>query len=924
MDFLADFGKPPKPANTALAARGAEIFGKKGEQLTEAIFGNSPYLSQSAAREHEFFARVLEYGAENALAGITAEMAALDVLEERAGLMAGLRLAKRRLALLAAAADIAGEWELERVTSELSRFAEDCVKKAVDFLLMDSFNKGQLENPEAASSGLIVLGVGKLGGNELNYSSDIDLVILFDPDKVKYTGRLTPQHFFVKLAQELVFILQERTMDGYVFRTDLRLRPDPYSTPVAVSTKAAERYYETVGQNWERAAMIKARPIAGDMEAGEKYLEWLSPFIWRKYLDFAAVQDIHSIKRQIDSRTDYRPESLAGYNIKLGKGGIREIEFFAQTQQLIWGGRENMLRCRSTCDALSQLAVSGKITSATEESLKSAYRLLRTVEHRLQMVNDESTHSLPREEKDLQDFAVFMGCRDFPHFEKALSSTLSTVQRHYAELFTESPQLTRQGNLVFTGVSSDPETLLNLSKMGFGDAEKICEIVRGWHHGRRQATQTKRVREILTEITPALLKSFSESGDPDEAFVNFDEFLERLPTGLQLFTLFDEKPHLLSLIAEIMGNSPWLAENLSRSPVLINSILLTDLEKPLQKPDELGRSLKKALALAVDREEARQVIRRWKHKKEFQTGIKFLKAIITPAQAAESLSNIADTVLLALLQNISGEFEESHGSLEGGKLGIITLGKLGRSELTFDSDLDLVFVYPDPKGSEYSDGEEPLPAATYYSRLTQKFTSAIMELGQEGRLYSVDLRLRPLGNDGPLASSVKAWREYYQSSARSWEMMALTKARALSPDPAFAAALKGLVAEAIGYAREPEVIKKEMAEIREKIEAEHGTKNPWNLKYAKGGLFDVDFITQLWVIAKSPADREVEEASRFLRALQGVLRLTCLGEFNEAEATENIKMLLSRPFGKSFEELKLKLLQTEQNMHQYYKKVFGG
>ncbi|MBT5751667.1 MAG: bifunctional [glutamine synthetase] adenylyltransferase/[glutamine synthetase]-adenylyl-L-tyrosine phosphorylase, partial [Rhodospirillaceae bacterium] len=549
-----------------------------GRRLLESVFGNSPYLSQSLLAEIAFLQTLLQNDPDtiftSLLNGLEQEFGAED---NQKSLMTGLRRGKRQAALLIALADIANLWPVEKIIINLSIFAETTLKIALDHLLRQAAGRGDftLKFPQtpARGTGLFIIGMGKLGARELNYSSDIDLIVLFENDKLTYTGKRSLGDCFVKLTQGLIQIMNERTADGYVFRTDLRLRPDPGSTPIAISTLAAETYYETAGQNWERAALIKARIVAGDAESGERFLKYLTPFMWRKHLDFAAIDDIHSIKRQINAHKGLRDIKVAGQNVKLGPGGIREIEFFAQTQQLIWGGRETEMRVGGTFPALNALVVGSHLKAEIRDQLFDAYRFLRRVEHRLQMTEDRQTHLIPESEEGWHALAVFLGYDDADEFAETLLSHLRVVEKHYGELFGEAPSLGGLGNLVFTGAENDPETLDTLNKMGFSDVTNIATTIRNWHHSRYHATRSERARQILTELMPALLTALSQTTDPDTAFMKFDEFLSRLPAGIQLFSLFHSNPALLDLVAEIMGSSPRLADRLSRRSILLDGVL---------------------------------------------------------------------------------------------------------------------------------------------------------------------------------------------------------------------------------------------------------------------------------------------------------------------------------------------------------------
>ncbi len=903
-------------------------------------FGNSPYLSRLSELEKEFLVGITRDGFDNSFKPLLESMKKYDISGiSKKDLMFFLRQCKRRASLLIALADITNSWDLVKITGALSEFADLAVQITIAFLLNEKHQQKLLYSPKASESGFIILAVGKLGGRELNYSSDIDLIVLYDTERINYIGKLSAKEFFIRLTQEMVEILSARNGDGYVFRTDLRLRPDPYSTPLAVSTQAAKLYYENVGQNWERAAMIKARFIAGDEKAAKKYLDFLGTYIWRKHLDFKAIEDVHSIKRQIDSRTDYTPGSLLNYNIKTGKGGIREIEFFVQTQQLIWGGREKTLRINTTCGGLKTLAEIGHIKPAAAEELINAYEFYRRIEHRLQMVNDGHTHSLPDNDAGFKDFATFLGYKNPEKFKTELTDSLALVQKYYAKLFEESPTLSgaKGGNLVFTGVSSDPETMLTISKMGFRDAEKICEIIRGWHHGRRRSTRFRRVREILTELIPHILKSFASSSNPDEAFAKFDDFLGQIPSGVQLFTMFDSDPKRIDLLAEIMGNSPWLAQNLSRSPALVIQILTTDFTPKLPRIWDLRKSLVKALGDVSDFEEKMKIIRRWKHDCEFQVGIRLLKNIATHEYSAWNLSDIAEVVVETVFNLI---LEQEPQKIKG-QVAILAMGKLGVRELTFGSDLDLVFVY-DSKAQE---------AANYYTKIVTKFVAAMSVLGRDGNLYNVDTRLRPMGEKGQLAASIEAYEKYYGESAWSWEFMALTKTRVIHGDEKLRKKLENIISKNLTREFDKKALIADITKMRKKIAETHKSDDIWDVKYASGGIFDIEFIFGYYIlteghnhpdvikfnfedkniasalhsknIIKAAAAADLSASFMFLRNVQSAIRLTTLGDFNESEASENQKQMMTNSLGEAkFEALKQKLIVTESLVQKYYKEIF--
>jgi len=873
---LAEAASPEDAARARAWADNA-----RGKALLDAIFGNSPFLSKLAVAEWPLLLRLVEDGPDaifDEIAGGIERHAASD--DDQAALMRRLRIAKRQAALVAGVAELAGAWSLEQQMAALSRVAEGAIGAAVRHLLRAGAQRGAIrladpDHPERGS-GLIVLGMGKLGGGELNYSSDIDLILLFDSAQNASPTPMDAQALFARLARDLVRILDERTGDGYVFRTDLRLRPDPRSTPLALSTAAALSYYESVGQNWERAALIKARPVAGDRAAGERFLTELQPFIWRKNLDFAAIADIHSIKRQIQAHKGGGRIAIEGHDIKTGRGGIREVEFFAQTQQLIWGGRLLALRAAPTCTVLRRLAATGRIDLAAADTLIADYRFLRRVEHRLQMVDDAQIHRLPADRDGVARLATFLGYTDPDAFVAELRGHLQSVERHYAELFEEAPTLSGPGNLVFTGTDDDPETLATLARLGFAEPPRVAEMVRGWHHGHMRATRSQRAREILTELVPELLRTFGATANPDTALLRFDHFLERLPAGVQLFSLFHANPGLLSLVADIMAEAPRLAENLAQRPALLDAVLTAEFSAALPDRAGLAADLAAVTAGARDFQDLLDIVRRWTNERRFQVGVQLMRRNIEGARTGMALADIAETALGALLPAVTADFARTHGEVPGGAFAVVAFGRLGSREMTLASDLDLILIYDAPGydlsgESPGSDGTRPLPVSTYYARLSQRLISAITAPTAEGKLYEVDMRLRPSGDSGPIASSLAAFAQYQRDSAWTWEHMALTRARPIAGDEALQGRIREAIATALRRPRDPHVLVADVADMRRRIVESVPRPSPWDLRNRRGGLIDLEFTVQYLML------REAARRPDVLRRETGAA-LTALGE----------------------------------------------
>jgi glutamate-ammonia-ligase adenylyltransferase len=897
----------------------------EGRCLLAALFGNSPFLGGVAVKEWALLPRLAAAGPDPLFEEIAAAVEHRDDAgEDRDGLMRRLRIAKRRVALIAGVAELEGSWSIEQQMAALSRFAAASLGAALRHLLREAAQRGRFIIANAADPerdcALVVLAMGKLGGWELNYSSDIDLILLYDPERARAAIPDGVEAFFVRLARDLVRILGERTGDGYVFRTDLRLRPDPPATPLALSITAALAYYETVGQNWERAALIKARPVAGDIAAGRRFLAELQPFLWRKNLDFAAIADIHSIKRQIAAHYGGLSIAVAGHDIKTGRGGIREIEFFAQTQQLIWGGRMPELRVAATCEALRRLAAADRIDPATAAALTTDYRFLRRVEHRLQMVDDQQTHRIPADEEGLAQLAIFLGYSATEDFAADLLAHLASVERHYALLFEEAPSLAGPGNLVFTGSEDDPDTLATLAGFGFADPAAVAAMVRGWHHGRMRATRSQRAREILTELVPELLRIFGATPHPDLALVRFDRFLSRLAAGVQLFSLFHANPGLLALVADIMAGAPALAESLAQRPALLDAVLSEGPVATLPDRAGLAAELARMLAGARDYEDTLDMLRRWAGERRFQLGARLLRGDLDGATAGEGLADIAAAAIAALLPAVEAEFARAHGRAAGGRYAVIGMGRLGSREMTLASDLDLILIYDGASPTNVSDGPRPLPVTTYYARLSHRLIGAITAPTGEGRLYEVDMRLRPSGQSGPIATSLAGFVQYQQESAWTWEHMALTRARPVAGDPGLCRDIEAVIAEILRLPRDRERLLADVADMRRRIAKEHPRPPPLDLKNRRGGLTDLEFIVQYLILREAAvapdivrrgtaaalaalgragilppdAERELGEALALLRRVHALLALISDGS---GDLPESDRVTLARCAG---------------------------
>ncbi|MEZ5782022.1 MAG: bifunctional [glutamine synthetase] adenylyltransferase/[glutamine synthetase]-adenylyl-L-tyrosine phosphorylase [Rhizobiaceae bacterium] len=918
-----------------------------------AVFDLSEFMRDCARRQPEAVDRLFDQSLEERLEDILATIAALPFAEDvsERSMMRDLRLLKGEAHFLIALSELAGDCDVSDTVLRLSSLADACVRAAIDFLLLESHAAGKLKLPDPSNpsrdSGWMVLGMGKLGARELNFSSDIDLIVFFDPEAKAIIDPYEAGDLFARLTRRLLRILQDRTEHGYVFRTDLRLRPDPGSTPLAVQLHAAFHYYESRGQNWERAAMIKARVVAGDVKAGEAFLKELQPFVWRKYLDYAAIADVHSIKRQIHAHKGHGEIAVKGHNVKLGRGGIREIEFFVQTQQLIAGGRFPELRGRETISMLGELADRNWITHEARDVLTRQYWFLRRVEHALQMIADEQTHTLPEDDEGMERVARLLGYPDASPFSDDFRASLQQVEKHYAALFEKAPELSSGvGNLVFTGESDDPGTLETLLELGFERPSDICRVIRTWHFGRYRATQSAEARERLTELTPALLKAFGGTKRADEALIRFDEFLAGLPSGIQLFSLLQSNPPLLQMLATIMGAAPRLAQTITRRPHVFDGLLDPALLSELPNRAYLSERLDTFLLGASVYEDILDRLRIFTSEQKFLIGVRILAGAIDPLRAGKAFSDLADLTIGAALDAVCDEFAARHGRISGGRVAVLGMGKLGSRELTAGSDVDLILLYDHDVDADESDGPKPLAPSHYYARLTQRLIAAVSAPTAEGTLYELDLRLRPSGNKGPVATHIEAFRKYQREEAWTWEQMALTRARPVAGDQTLARAIDAEIVAVFEKKRQFSKIAQDAVEMRALIEEEKPPKDFWDIKLTPGGLIDLEFIAQvarltgklenmtpttstaqtLRNLAPSFASDQVRsdlvDAYSLYLALTQMIRLCLIGPFDRDDVPKGLADLLLRVADlPDFSVLEAHLQETSQTVREHFDRL---
>lgn len=780
----------------------------------------SPFLSQALDRLPEL-EKLLDAGnGEGAIAWARAAGADNDD-PARA-------LRRERLAMAAALAvgDLAGAFPLARVMGELSAFADRALDTAVSTAIRARV--GDVE-----PSGFIALALGKHGAEELNYSSDIDPILLYDPAVLPRRARDDPSEAAQRVAREVVRLLSEVTAEGYVFRVDLRLRPASEVSPLAIPLDGALTHYESSALAWERAAFIRARAAAGDIPAGERFLTAIRPFVWRRSLDFGAIGEVRRLTARIRASHAGPSEVRPGFNLKLGRGGIREVEFFAQTHQLIHGGRDPSLRVRGTRAALDALACAGIIEADDARALGAAYDRLRTAEHRLQMTEDRQTHTLPDGEM-LDRVARLDGLAGAGDLITDLRAVTEVVARRYDALLAEDDART-------VTVPTRGDALgARLESLGFAEPARLAERIAGWGDGRIRSLRSDAARSAFETLLPSLLERFAAAPEPDQAVNRWERVLAACPSAVNLFHLLNSRPALLDQLVRILVLAPTLADELGRRPELLDTLIgrsALDLPGPVE-----DIATRMAAGEADDDYERRLGrIRRITGELRFALGLQTIAAVHDPQAIAGALSRTAEAALLVAQDAAASEFERVHGRVPGGELLVLGLGRFGGGALTHASDLDVVYLFSGDFEGE-SDGRRPLGVTHYFNRLAQRVTAALSVPTAEGALYEVDTRLRPQGAQGPLAVSLASFARYQREEAWTWEHMALTRARPLTGSPSARAGLQAIIDSTLNAPRDPVTLKIDVLRMRGEMAAHKPAQGPLDAKLARGGLVDLEFL----------------------------------------------------------------------------------
>ncbi|MBL4917899.1 glutamine-synthetase adenylyltransferase [Szabonella alba] len=896
LPFTRRLSRCPVPHDADAAEDAAARFSGLSKGLRDLLAGTaggSPFLADLMQREEGWLRAAFALSPETAL---ETELFRLRDLPAE-GLGAELRRAKRRVALLAALADLGGVWPLETVTSALTRLADGALSVALRHLVADEIRRGKIPGatPEdaATAAGMVIFAMGKMGAGELNYSSDIDLICLFDETRYPGSDAQEARAAFIRVTRKLCALIADRTDEGYVFRTDLRLRPDAAVTPVCLSMAAAENYYESVGRTWERAAWIKARPCAGDVAAGERFLRTLSPFVWRKHLDFVAIQDAHDMRLRIrDHRGLHGPVQIEGHNIKLGVGGIREIEFFVQTRQLIAGGRDPSLRDRTTLGGLAALARKGWLPEATARELATLYRAHREVEHRLQMVHDAQTQEMPATPKGVARIAHLDGAADVATWRAGLKARLERTD-HLTEGFFAPAEAEEGPNL----------------------SETARKIVEGWKG--YPALRSERAGAIFRRVRPGLLTRLQRAANPDEALIAFDGFLSGLPAGVQIFSLFEANPQLVDLIVDIAATSPALARYLSRNSAVLDAVIGGSFFSDWPGARGLAAELGAALSGIEDYERKLDAARRWMKEWHFRVGVHLLRGVIDAFEAGKQYADLAEAVLVALFPVVATEFAGRHGPPPGRGACLLGMGSLGAGRLNAGSDLDVIVIY-DAGDAEASEGPRPLAVRPYYARFTQALVTAVTAPMAEGRLYELDMRLRPSGRQGPVATALASFRNYQLEEAWTWEHLALTRARVLAGDAELGAEVEAFRREVLAAKGQGDSVLTDVADMRRRLAEAKPARGSWEARNGPGRLMDVELLAQTCALRTGDPARRIEaqlragvrgailsqtdeqtllDAYRLCWRLQAGTRLLTEGTLEMAELGEGARAFLLRETG---------------------------
>ena len=734
-----------------------------------------------------------------------------------------LRLARRRLALRVAIGDLAGCDDLSAVTGALSDFADH----ALDLAIRTAIHE---RTPDAQPCGFVAIALGKQGSRELNYSSDIDPILLFDPATLPCRPREAPEEAAVRIARRVVDLLQTRDGDGYVLRVDLRLRPSPEITPIALSIDAAISYYESLALPWERAAFIRARAAAGDVALGKAFLATIAPFVWRRALDFGAIGEIRGISRRIRDHYAQGQVFGPGFDLKRGRGGIREVEFFTQIHQLIHGGRDPALRVPDTRAALAALAAAGWVAADEAAALQQAYTLFRTIEHRVQMIEDRQTHALPSGAA-LDGVSRLHGLTDGAALLDLLRPHVTATARSYDALDPD------EGD----ALSFDTDRLAGqLADAGFDTTTVAAQRITHWRGGAYPALRSAAARDALEAVLPGLIAALGSAPDPQGAIVRLDRMLARLSSAVNFFRLIEARPALGRLLGLILSHAVTLAEELAQRPELFDGLIDSTALDPVG-PVQL---LTAEMTGGTDYQTRLDHVRRIVGEKRFALGTQIIASAADPLAVSAGYARVAEAAICVLAAATIAEFAVAHGRVPDSELVILALGRMGGGAMTHASDLDLIYLFTGDYLAE-SDGPKPLGAMLYYNRLAQRISAALSVPTASGPLYEIDTRLRPSGTQGSLCVSLEGFARYQRESAWTWEHMALARARPVFGSAHARAAVVAIIGDVLRGDRPERDVIADATVMRADMAVHKPPLGPLDAKLLPGGLVDLEFAVHM-------------------------------------------------------------------------------
>jgi glutamate-ammonia-ligase adenylyltransferase len=837
----------------------------------------SPFLREALRALPEIGEAFVRQGA-GAAAGLACAASGEEVEVE-------LRRQRRALALAVALGDLSGELSLEDVTALLSDFADQAIDRAVAAAMLERV-------PDAEPKGFAVIAVGKLGSRELNYSSDVDLLLLFDPDTLPKRARDDAGEAAVRIGRRLIELLQKRSADGYVQRVDLRLRPSPEVTPIALPVDAAISHYESSALPWERAAFIRARACAGDIALGQRFLDWIEPFVWRRSLDFGVVDEIRQISARIRDHFAQNASFGPGYDLKRGRGGIREIEFFVQIEQMIHGGRDPSVRAPATLDATRALLAAGRMDEATASELADAYRLLRTIEHRVQMVEDQQTHLLPADPAALDNVAHLHGLSDGSELLALIEPRVERTGKMFDSLSADEQRR----------LSSEPERLAaELAGLGFADTAAPAKRIAEWRSGRARSLRSPAAQDAFESMLPGLLQAIAAGADPGHALNRLSDIVERLSSGVNFFRLLEARPALARLLAKILAHAPTLADQLARRPELFEGLFDAssfEMPPPAQEFAQLLGKAMRGQPYDVGLDRARQLV----NERRFALGVQLIDGRRDPLEVALGYARVAEGTLVALGEAAVREFEQAHGSFPGAELVILGLGRLGGCALTHASDLDIIDLHTAQAGTA-SDGAKPLGPNDYFNRLANRITAALSVPTAAGPLYDVDMRLRPEGAKGMLVVSLDAFEHYQRTEAWTWEHMALCRARPVLGSDAVRERASAVIDSILRLPRDRAKVVTDAVKMRSEMARHKPPQSKLDVKLGPGGLVDLEFAVHVLQLtthvgldprldvaleqlaAEGLVSASIADAQRLLTRMLVMMRLVAPGDVKPTRAT---------------------------------------